>query len=655
MPTILVTDDDEASRYASQRILERAGFEVVLAKNGAETLARAREGPDLVLLDIQLPDMSGVEVCRRLKADHNTSAIPILHHTATYGAAEQQAAALESGADAYLTVPVEPIVLVATVRALLRAREAENVARRATAWWQSTFDAIGDGVSLLDRDGRLVRCNRAYAALFGKEPESLIGEAATPSLPGADAPVEGWPSERALRERVRAKSEIASGGRWFEVVADPVLDDVGEVVAIVRTVKDISERKAAAERMNALLAGEQAARKEAEQINRLKDEFLATLSHELRTPLNAIVGWTQVLREGGLDATSARRAIETIARNAQVQSRLISDILDVSRIVAGNLRLDLRQLDLLDVIREAVETVSPAAQAKGIRLETRLDPDAAVINADTNRLQQVVWNLLSNAIKFAPTDGHVLVRLEPVTAGVQLTVEDDGPGIDPAFLPYVFDRFRQADASSTRPHRGLGLGLAIVRHLVEMHGGTVSAQNRAVGTGAILTVTLPRRAVVANPPPAAGVAEPPTPMPPDEPSWLTEAPSLEDTAVLVVDDDLDARTLVRYVLERCGASVTVTASAAEALQALTEAPPDVLLADIEMPGEDGYSLIQRVRALAPDSGGAVPAAALTAYAGPEDRSRALTAGFQAHVVKPIEPRRLAEVVSTLRRRGPVTA
>jgi PAS domain S-box-containing protein len=643
MPTVLVVDDHLPQLYANAKILRAEGFEVWEASTGEEALAKVRHKPDIVLLDIKLPDISGLEVCRRLKQDLVTAAIPVLHLTATYGAGEDQAAALEAGADAYLTHPVEPIVLVATVRALLRGREAEIRARRVTAWWQTTFDAIGDGVMLLDRDGKILRANQAMGRLLRAAPEDLVGRSGVPPLPGAAEPPEGWPVRRALQDRKRAAMEANVGGRWYEVVADPVLDDNGEVSAVVRTIKDITERKQAQARMEELLAGEQAARQEAEQANRVKDEFLATLSHELRTPLNAIVGWTHVLRAGGLDATSTLRAIETIARNANLQAQLISDILDVSRIVAGKLRLELRPVELSEVIGEALETVRPAAAAKNIRLEAKLDPSAGPITGDPNRLQQVVWNLLSNAIKFTPRDGHVQVRLQAADASVMLTVEDNGPGIQPEFLPHVFERFRQADGSSTRPHGGLGLGLAIVRHLVELHGGTVEAENGADGHGAIFRVKLPQRAIREREAAAAQAA-----LPVGDPAWMDKAPSLAGTTVLVVDDDGDARALIQYVLERCGARVRTASSAPEGLRLMQEWRPDVLLADVEMPNEDGYSLISRVRALSAPAGGLTPAAALTGYASAQDRMKALQSGFQFHVAKPVQPAELATVVAALK-------
>jgi CheY-like chemotaxis protein/anti-sigma regulatory factor (Ser/Thr protein kinase) len=373
--------------------------------------------------------------------------------------------------------------------------------------------------------------------------------------------------------------------------------------------------------------------------SRLKDEFLATLSHELRTPLNAIVGWSRLLMDGQLSEPDAARAVETIHRNAAAQNQLIADMLDVSRIVSGKLRLDLREVDPAAVIGSAVDTVLPAAHGKGIALHTLIDPDAGPITGDPDRLQQVIWNLLSNAIKFTPRGGQVLLRLEKAESQIGITVEDNGPGVDPDFLPFVFDRFRQADSSSTRRQGGLGLGLAIVRHLVELHGGTATAENR-VGGGAVFTVLLPRRAVSTAPTSHER-------HPAQEASTPSPAISLEGVTVLAVDDKLDALDLVSAVLTRRGAHVFTSQSAAQAIEMLRRERPDVLLADIEMPGQDGLTFMRKVRALPPYEGGRVPAAALTAYASSSDRTQALLAGFDMHVPKPTQPDELAAVVARL--------
>jgi PAS domain S-box-containing protein len=381
------------------------------------------------------------------------------------------------------------------------------------------------------------------------------------------------------------------------------------------------------------------------EADRRKDDFLAMLSHELRTPLNAIVGWSHILRDGKATPEVLRKAVDTIHRNAQVQTQLISDILDISRIAAGKMRLDAQPLELPLVIEAALDTLKPAADARRVCVDTALDPRAGPISGDAGRLQQVVWNLVSNAIKFVPErTGRVQVRLESVDSHVRLTVADNGPGIDPAFLPHVFERFWQADRAATRRHQGLGLGLAIVRQVVELHGGTIRADNRDDGTGAIFTVTLPIRAVDAPVSAAEPLAEHAQQ---EQPLWLEAAPSLRGVRVLVVDDQPDSRDLLKAVLERCGAEVSVAASSRQALEIVPRGRPDVVLSDLEMPEEDGFEMLRRLRALPPDMGGRTPAAAVTAYASARDRVKALRAGFQMHIPKPVLPAEIATVVASL--------
>jgi PAS domain S-box-containing protein len=404
-------------------------------------------------------------------------------------------------------------------------------------------------------------------------------------------------------------------------------------------------QQALAERED-LLRREQAARKQAEVASRAKDEFLATLSHELRTPLNAIFGWTRLLAGQKLDDDACNRAIETIDRNAKLQARLIDDMLDVSRIISGKLRLETQPVDLPGVINAAVDTVRSAADAKSIRIEVVLGYDAGLVLGDPVRLQQVVWNLVSNAIKFTPKGGRVQVQLRRIDSHFEITVSDTGLGVDEKFLPYVFDRFRQADSTASREYGGLGLGLAIVRHLVELHGGTVEADNRAEGRGAVFTIRLP--VMVVRKPKGVLTGESEGTHPSVSGSLPFDCPpALDGLKVLVVDDEADARELLSIILEQCGAEVKTYGSAAEALEALKQFEPDVLISDIGMPQEDGYVLIEKVRSLEPERGGRIPAVALTAYARAEDRLRALSAGYNMHVPKPVEPAELAVVIASL--------
>jgi len=386
--------------------------------------------------------------------------------------------------------------------------------------------------------------------------------------------------------------------------------------------------------------------REAQELNRMKDEFLATLSHELRTPLNAIVGWAHLLRDGRLDEQTAQRAIETINRNAGSQSQLIADILDVSRIVTGKLRLDLRPVEPAPIVEMAVDTMRPTADAKGVVLEAQVDGAVAVqVSGDVDRLQQVVWNLLSNAIKFTPRGGSVKVRLARERSHATIVVEDNGAGMAPELIPRIFERFLQGDSTSTRAHGGLGLGLAIVRHIVELHGGTVEASSRGPGLGSTFKVSLPVLAML----PAGARGEAGHRRAADQGATLPA--TLEDLTVLVVDDDQDSRDLMSAVLQQRGARVLGAASADDALRLLRAEHPDVLVSDVEMPGEDGHALIQKVRALPEEEGGRVPAAALTAYARREDRIKTLRAGYQIHLAKPVAPDELVSVISSLSGRG----
>ena len=387
---------------------------------------------------------------------------------------------------------------------------------------------------------------------------------------------------------------------------------------------------------------------ELREANRIKDEFLAVMSHELRTPLNSILGWAQLVRTGSLDETVSTRALQTIERNTKLLAQMIEDLLDVSRIMTGKLLLDARPIELGPVIEASLDAVRPASDAKNIRLEVSLDSSVGAVSGDPNRLQQVVWNLLSNAIKFTPNRGRVEVRLARVGLTAQITVADTGEGIGEEFLPYVFDRFRQADSTFARMHGGLGLGLAIVRHLVEMHGGSVSADSQGKGKGSTFTVSFPLVAMGWN-----GGAHLERGANERQPA-LEQPLELAGLSVMIVDDERDAREVLVAMLELRGAEVIAASSAAEAVEALAHATnvslPDVLVSDIGMPGEDGFELISKIRAMGPEHGGNIPAIALTAYARAEDRRRVLEAGFQRHVAKPVEPSSLAGAVASLARR-----
>lgn len=424
--------------------------------------------------------------------------------------------------------------------------------------------------------------------------------------------------------------------RWHLTRAVPLRDPQGQIVRWFGTNTDIDDaRRAATERL-ALLAEAEAERKRAEDANRAKDDFLATASHELRTPLQAMLGWARLLRAKTVDEATLQRGLAAIERNAAAQVRLIEDILDGSRIIAGKLSLESRALDLSELLHRSLETVRLAAYAKGIALTVDLQGEAAPVTGDAERLEQVVWNLCNNAIKFTPSGGVMTVRLAPAGTSFELSVTDNGVGIAPDFLPHVFDRFNQAKGATTKRHGGLGLGLALVRHLVEAHGGTVSAESRGLGHGAMFKVTIPARAALSDAQPRPFSAPPPAPN-----------VNLAGIHALVVDDESDSRELLATVLRGSHAQVTLAASAREALESLRHTQPTILISDVAMPESDGYELIRRVRTELGLAAAQLPAIALTGYARAEDRERAVAAGFQAHVVKPVDPFDLLRIVASI--------
>jgi signal transduction histidine kinase/ActR/RegA family two-component response regulator len=440
----------------------------------------------------------------------------------------------------------------------------------------------------------------------------------------------------------------------ISLTVSPLRDPTGTIIGASKIARDITERKladeairrseaelkqAAAEREQ-LLEAERAARSEAERASIIKDEFLATLSHELRTPLSAILGWSQLLATGDLPEEENAEGLDAIERNARAQAQLIEDLLDMSRVISGKLRLDVQWTDVSNVLHQAVESVRPSADAKQIRLRKIIDPHAGPVSGDPTRLQQVFWNLLSNAIKFTPKRGNVDVVLERVNSHIEITVHDSGIGIGPEVLPIVFERFRQADSSTTRLYGGLGLGLSIVKSLVELHGGTVRAQSDGEGHGATFTVSLPLSPIRSD-----EKREHPTSLKLSVPDL--ERVRLPGVKVLVVDDEPDARNVLKRMLSQCEAEVTTAESASAGLELIQTHKPDVIISDIGMPGMDGYEFMREVRSLPPADGGRIPAIALTAFARSEDRTRAMLAGYHMHVSKPIEPQELIATVGSL--------
>jgi signal transduction histidine kinase/CheY-like chemotaxis protein len=504
---------------------------------------------------------------------------------------------------------------------------------RATPLFGPTFEGRGDVPSGVIRIGNVKKDPR-----YGQWPPHH-------GQPAGDLPVVSY-----LAIPVTLRSGEVIGGLFFGHDQENVFTEQAERVLVgvaaqagiaIDNVRLYEEAiQAAAERLR-LLEAERDARAEVERVSLMKDEFLSTLSHELRTPLNAVLGWADMLasRAPNDDANAElRRGLEVIGRNARAQAQLIDDLLDMSRIISGKLRLDVQQLDLAALVEIAIESVGPSVEAKGIRLRKTIDPLTGPVFGDPNRVQQIVWNLLSNAVKFTPKGGKIDVLLQRINSHVEITISDSGIGIDLEFLPHIFERFRQADASTTRKYGGLGLGLSIVKQLVDLHGGTVVADSAGPGAGTSFTITLPVRAVREQ---RDGV-HPTSPSPSRNPYI-----SLDGVTVLIVDDAPDARDMLASVLVTAGADVVKSPSAEDALRQLADRRFDAIVSDIGMPDQDGYELMRAIRKLAPDLGGKTPAVALTAFARSEDRTRALLSGYQVHIAKPIEPHELVVTIGSL--------
>jgi PAS domain S-box-containing protein len=540
---------------------------------------------------------------------------------------------------------------IATQRDITGRKRAEEMLRESEARFRLLADAMPQIVYTSTPDGALDYVNQQWREYVGAA-EDVAGYGWMEGIHPDDRErtwsqwmkslATGQPLEEEFRVR-RKNGQYC----WHLNRTIPIRDERGRIVKWIGTLTDIHDRKQAEAEREELLAREQAAREVAEAANRSKDEFLTVVSHELRTPLNAMLGYARLLRYGPPDARKVGQAVDIIERNGKAQSRLIDDLLDTAGIISGQLKLDVGPVNLVAVVQDAVRTIYPAAEAKGVSIGADLKPEAGQITGDPARLQQVVWNLLSNAVKFTSAGGRVEARLERIDPHVCVIVSDTGKGISPDFLPYVFDRFRQADASSVRRYGGLGLGLSLVKYLVELHGGTIEASSAGEGRGATFKVLLPVRAVYS---PLAEDEVAPVAV-----SGLEGTITLAGVRAMVVDDETDARELVESALSQYGADVVAASSAAEAYELITaSAPrerPDAMVTDLGMPDEDGFSLLRRVREWERERGLYIPAVALTAYGRTEDRVRALRAGFQMHVAKPVEPAELAAVIASLVKRS----
>jgi PAS domain S-box-containing protein len=659
---ILVVDDHPANLVALVAVLEPLGQDIVRCNSGEEALREllTREFA-LILLDVQMPGIDGFKTAQLIKSRPKCRDVPIIFITALSRDAAHVFRGYSHGAVDYLLKPFDGDILRSKVSVfvelflqkekikeqarMLREREREAAEKRTQERVHGLFEAMPLCVWGTTATGETYYCSKLWTSYSGLDAgaSSLFGIDAThpeDAVRVSDAIGTALQSGHSLETEVRFRRAADGVYRWHLLRAVPDLDDSGNLTGWIGTAIDIEEHKRSEQARIDLLAQEREARAEAQAANRMKDEFLATVSHELRTPLTAILGWARIIRGGKLDPARFLRGLDVIERNGRAQAAIIDDILDVSRIITGKLRLELDAIDLSAVIQSAIDTVRPAADAKNIRLGWHSELPQQRYSGDPDRLQQIVWNLLSNAIKFTPKDGHVEIVTNQINSHIEIGVTDSGQGIHRDFLPHVFDRFRQADGTSTRRHGGLGLGLAIVRHLVELHGGTVEVDSPGEGLGATFTVRLPVRAVQVAP------REPHecTPLPPMP--HLHHQP-LANLTILVVDDEPDARELIATVLEQAGACALTAGGAESALDLLIREHPDVLLSDIGMSGSDGYALMRQVRALSPEQGGLIPAAALTAYSRAEDARQALASGFQRHVAKPVEPETLIAQVAAL--------
>jgi PAS domain S-box-containing protein len=658
---ILMVDDHPPNLLALEAILSPLGEELVGVTSGEDVLRQLLEGEfALILMDVQMPGMDGIETAAVIKQRQRNRSTPIIFLTAIAKDPSFIFKGYSQGAVDYLLKPFDPEILRTKVSvfvdlwrrgelikrqaAMLRAQELREMERRSEVRFHALTDSMPQCVWAARRDGEIYYCNRVWRDYAGPDAGiSFFGGVPPDELSSLQA---AWSAAirggRGLEREQRLRRHDGEL-RWHLCRVVPEHDEHGAVVGWIATSTDIDHQKRVEGAHAALLLREQEARAQLEAANRSKDEFLATVSHELRTPLNAILGWTRMLRTGAVEGgEKLRRALETIERNARAQTQLVEDILDVSRIIAGKLRVQVGRIDLRSVILAAVDAVRPAADAKQLELVLDLRDDASEFYGDPDRLQQVVWNLLSNAIKFTPGKGKVTIELRRSNGHVEIVASDTGMGIARDFLPHVFDRFRQADSSSTRMQGGLGLGLAIVRHLVEVHGGTVRAESEGDGQGARFTVRMPVRQFEDQPAEGSAVNGG---GPHLQAVKQIEPVSLAGIRVLVVDDEADARELIRVMLGTHGAEVVVVASADEAMAEIARDPPDALVSDIGLPAEDGYALIRRVRSQPATA--RLPALALTAYASAADHRRALEAGFQRHVAKPVEPAELAGVLAAM--------
>ncbi len=645
--TVLVVDDNPATRYSTGRVIRAAGFRTAEAGSGSEALELIAQGVSGVVLDVHLPDIDGFEVCRMIRANPATALLPVVHLSAAYIRDEDRVTGLNAGADGYMVHPVEPAVLVATLQALIRARTAEDELRRSEQRFRAIYDQAQSGIALLDEAGRFQDANPALLKLLGRRREDLLGHAISAFAPADWQGFIDTQLSRPVEDRRPWRGEfplLDAAGRPVHLewsVSSHVEPGVRIAIAL-----DVSERYELEQRRRDVLEREQAARQVAERHSRTKDDFIAVLSHELRTPLNAIIGWVHILKRRGTTPEAAK-GLEAIERNVKTQARIISDILDVSRINSGKLRLDREWTDPAELVMSSIDALSVSIQDKRIRVDTEVEDAHAPAFVDPARFQQIFWNLMTNAVKFSPPDGRIVVRLHRVGDRLSLEVQDYGQGINAEFLPHLFDRFTQSDSPGNRRHGGLGLGMSIVKHLVDLHGGEVAAASEGEGQGTRVIVSLPAE------PQGDALQQHEAPDSEGGPEPEDEAvQGLHGLDVLVVEDDGEAIEMMTLVLSDRGARVRTAGDYDSAVRSLQQGWPDVLVSDIGLPGRDGYELVRRVRQLQAERGAPhLPVIALTAFARAEDQQKTIAAGFDLHLSKPLKPHQLLDAISRSRPSG----
>ncbi|MFN6514370.1 MAG: response regulator [Nostoc sp. CreGUA01] len=645
----LLLEDSLLDAELTQAMLAEGGIDcqLVRVESRAEFLAAiSTQAFDLILADYALPSFDGISALEI--ARNQCPEVPFIFVSAVLGE-ELAIEALKNGATDYVLKQRLGRLVLSVERALREAKErrdrqiVEESLQKSEAKYRRIVDTSYEGICTIDSQGRTEFVNQRMSQMLGYTAAEMLGRSIfdfIDRLDGITAPEKLQWLQKQDNDLKEGRCRCKDGSYiWTLISARAIYSEQHEFLGAIAMLTDITDRKRTESERDRLLQLEKLARAEAEAANRIKDEFLAVLSHELRSPLNPILGWAKLLQSRKFDETALKKALLIIERNAKLQAQLIEDLLDVSRILQGKLNLNMASVDLASTIEAAMETVRLAAEAKTIHIETMLDPTVGRVLGDPARLQQIVWNLLSNAVKFTATGGRVNVQLECIDAHAQLTVSDTGKGITPDFLPHVFDYFCQGDNTTTRKFGGLGLGLAIARHLVEMHGGVIWVQSLGEEQGSTFTVRLPliKNNATSKYEVNANSATP-----------VSAFPPLIGVKVLIVDDNADSRDFFSFVLEEFGATAIAVASASEALDILAQLKPDILLSDIGMPEMNGYMLIEQIRAFEAQAGREkIPAIALTAYAGEIDRQEALQAGFQQHIVKPVAPDELLMAISSL--------